>query len=356
MRKSYLLLLVMFCCIFVLAGCNGENREQQNNNQLEENNQLNESVDALDDQNENEDASESNHDANHSNDSNTSVDFNIEGDEAPADQGDLNVWFEGEIELADNTLTARGKTNLIPRSNMRLSLDSEQYILIGTSDWNRVSEDGEFELTTKIPDNVDGLIHLEIAFKPADQIDDIKTHYADGLEGGFVRLYTDTIETYEKASFTATISVDDQPQKVLIEEPAWDIPSDYGDPNIRIEPKVEQNDEFIIVHVDSNLIDATRIGGRISIPNYITFGFSDQKYTNPDGSATLYIENPLNDERIKNVTEYDILIRVDPTDGNNGPHVIEAYGEKGERFEGNYIKTEDGIKTVEMKLNVKVDE
>lgn len=279
---------------------------------------------------------------------------------APDDQGDVDVWFDGQIEINGKQVIATGKTNLLPGSRLGLVLDSEGVHLIGTSDFGNVTEDGEFALETKLPNSFNGdILHININFKPHEQDETIKQQYMDKLAGDYVRIYSDASESYDIAAFETTILLEENNHTIPITPPQWEKPEDLGSPEVRMEPEVIAGEEFMKVELKSNIVDNARIHVRADIPDYISFGFDGISQINPDGTATIYYKNPLSNSKLKNVTEYDLILTLDPHDSNNGSHVREAYGKNGDKLTGDLTKKEESIdgdyfiarKTLRVKVN-----
>lgn len=280
---------------------------------------------------------------------------NIEN-QAPEDQGDLEVRLEGEIHVADKVVSVEGATNLLPESQLILLVSSEEGVLIGTNDRTQVDENGAFELESTLPEEVEGLLHIEVKFEPVNQNEEIKNHYVNELTGSFVRNYSEADETHQKVSFQQTVTLEDNDQTFAIVEPRWEVPDDYGEESVRLEPVVEKQDDYIAVKINSNILDGTFIQARADIPNYITSGIQGYSYTNPDGSAVLYVENPEKESRIKDLTEYEIVITMDPAHSNNGPHVTDVYGESGEKLVGDFVQTENDTNIIRETITVTVKE
>ncbi|GEM_PF-4098690 len=279
-----------------------------------------------------------------------------EEEQAPENQGDLEVRLEGEIHVADKAISVEGATNLLPESQLLLLVSSEEGVLIGTDDRAQVNENGAFELESTLPEEIEGILHIEVKFEPANQSEEIKDHYENQLTGSFVRNYLEVDETNQKASFQQTVTLEDDDQTFAIVEPNWEMPEDYGDESVRLEPEIEKQEDYIAVKINSNIVDGTFVQARADIPNYITPGIQGHSYTNPDGSAILYVENPEKESRIKDLTEYEIVITMDPADGNNGPHVTEVYGESGENLAGDLVQTENDTKIIREIVTVTVED
>ncbi len=276
--------------------------------------------------------------------------------EAPEDQGDLDVRLEGEFQIDNKLVSVKGMTNLLPESQLVLSIESEYGLLVGGIDRTKVNENGEFELEYSLPDEVEGIVHIELKFEPANQYGDIKNYYLNQLSGSFVQNYAKANEIYQKVSFQQSATIDGSQHNFSITEPSWDLPDDYGEPSVWIEPVIEKQEDYVVVKINSNIVEDTFILARADIPNYITSGFQGYSYTNPDGSTVLYINDPEKDSRIKNLTEYDIIITMNPSHHNNGPHVTEVYGENGQNLAGDLVHAEDETKVVEQTITITVEE
>ncbi len=274
----------------------------------------------------------------------------------PEDQGDMEVWLEGDFMIKDKVVTVKGQTNLLPDTQIRLVADPEESIIIGGGyKTATVQENGEFEIELKLPSNLKELVHLELKATLENAKDEIKEHYGDDITGVFVRMDENAEEPYKKISYKKTLFLDDSEQSFSIEPPAWTIPEDIGSPNVTIEPSIKREGEYLVVNVESNLISDAFLQGNADIPNYITTGFDGSTFTNPDGSATLYIENPEKDSRIKNLEEFEVVLKVNPTNSYQGPHVLEVYGENGEKFEGSLVKQTDDYQYIEQRIKINVD-
>lgn len=279
-----------------------------------------------------------------------------DGHAKPEDQGDANVWFAGHVEVSTESIVVEGTTNLLPDSVIRLLTSAEKGVLIGSNDQTKVNPDGTFTLEASFPKAMEGYLHFELEFDPYYQDEPIQQHYAGRMEGNFVRVYTNLEEVFDKASYKHTVYLTAEKQLIEINEPVWNIPADYKDPAVWMESEVEREDEYFIVKIKSNIIEEAFIRARIHIPNYIVAGFSGSGYTSPDGTAILYVNNPQQDSRIKDVSELNIVITMDPSDGNNGPHVKEAYGENGEKLSGDLVKLEyDERQVIEQVIHMKLD-
>ncbi|MEN2768867.1 hypothetical protein [Ornithinibacillus xuwenensis] len=286
------------------------------------------------------------------------VSFEVKDSKAPKDQGELNVWFKGDVEVVDHTITVKGTTNLMPESQLSLDISPEEGSIIGGDGQTKVENSGAFEIEANVPGDFEGLLHVELSFEANAQYDDaIVDHYKDGITGNFARVYYDSYEeaTFTKASFQKTVVINGESESFAITEPKWRIPDDIGNPAVWINSKVEKFQDYVVVNIESNLVEGTYINATADIPNYITTGFSGSAYTNPDGTAVLYIEDPAKDSRIKDLSEYEIEIEVDPSNGNNGKQVLEVYGEAGEKLKGDLVYNTDDGKAISQRLTIEVE-
>jgi hypothetical protein len=349
MKFKGLLVVVMTALLIVLAACSdsGEKVDKEKENEkIEETTEDNkEKKDETEDEVvEEEEESEE-------------VSFEVNDSTAPEEQGDLEVWFEGEFQIVDHKVIVSGNTNLLPESRLYLNTDSVEGVIIGGSDSGIVEGNGSFELEAGVPDDFKGLLHIDLSFESGNQTEEIIEHYSEGITGSFARIYYDSYEdqVLGKATFHKTILFDGEEQSFAIEEPVWNIPDDLGDANVWIKPTIEKFEDYVVVNIESNLVEETFIRATATIPNYITSGFVGSSYSNPDGSATIYIKDPEKDDRITDLQTYDIKLEVNPTDGNNGKQVTDAYGEAGEKLLGDLVVEQGDDKVINQKITITVE-
>ncbi|KAA9016013.1 hypothetical protein [Niallia endozanthoxylica] len=270
-------------------------------------------------------------------------------------QGDYHVLFDGDIQVKDNTLTASGTTNLLPGSKLFFQIDALDGVIIGSSATTLVKNDGSFQLEQKLPSNYDfPVVNSRIVFNPASSTDDkITSHYTEmgePLTGPFVRLYTEGNELRKEISVGTEIPLDNTETVIPIEAPSWNIPEDYGSPNVWMEAEVQEDENFIYISGKSNLLEGTSIHGMLDIEGYITSGYSDRDNTNPDGSFHLVINHPK--KKIEDLQGYEIRLKFSPSDSNSFPYIYETYGENGEQLQGNLVVNENGENEIVYVLNV----
>jgi len=349
MIRNRLLFVILIAFLFVLAACSDTEDKEKAVNENEKTEESSENNEKSKDQSEEEVVEEE--------EESEDVSFEVNDSTAPEDQGDLDVWFEGDFKVEGNNILLSGKTNLLPESQLALRTDSVDGIIIGGNGFGNVEGTGDFELEAGVPDDFEGVLHIELSFESGNQTDEITEHYADGITGKFARIYYDSYEdeVLSKATFHKTIVFDGEDQSFSIEAPVWNIPDDLGDANVWINPSVEKFEDYVVINIESNLVEETFIRATGMIPNYITTGFNGTTYTNPDGSATIYIKDPEKDDRIKDLEKYDIKLEIDPADGNNGMQVKEAYGEMGEKLSGDLVVEQGDGKAINQKITITVE-
>ncbi len=287
------------------------------------------------------------------------VEFENLGAEAPHDQGDLNVWFRGDVSLEGRNLAVDGTTNLLPKSKLYFLIDGIESNIIGGNTIAFVDDNGKFLYENKLPEKFEGLFNLEIKFEPAIQNNDIKEHYGEmgeNLEGDFVRTYANSQreKDYKKAAVRIEIAQQDGQKNVAINPPVWELPSDYGMTDIWIEPTITKDDRYIYVDAKSNFLEGTQVKSRASIPNTITSGFIGIAYANPDGSFRLVFENPESEERIKDLTDYEIILEA--LVKNSATTVSSTtYGKNGEHFTGKLVEQHGDNKVIRYHMKIKAD-
>ncbi|MBH0163216.1 hypothetical protein [Fictibacillus sp. 26RED30] len=274
---------------------------------------------------------------------------------APKDQGDYEVWFEGEADRKGKLVTLKGRTNLLPESGLVIWLDSVEGTIIGGRGDTQVNEDGTFKTEMKIPKNSDGLLKVQVKFEPSTDNQPIKDHYGENgekLKGPFVRLQEESDMQQNITLLTLEIPQDESNASAKIKEPEWDKPEDYGSPAVRLdEPDIQKDDKYLYIEGKSNLLEGTRLKGSLDIPNYIVSGLSDVTDVNPDGSYKLIIEKPSSMNKLKDVKEYEVVLSVSPAD-NQWKSNLEVYGVNGEKFMGDYAVDQNGVKEIEKRLSI----
>ncbi|MFC0238821.1 hypothetical protein [Fictibacillus phosphorivorans] len=274
---------------------------------------------------------------------------------APKDQGDYEVWFEGEADRKGKLVTLKGRTNLLPESGLVIWLDSVEGTIIGGRGDTQVNEDGTFKTEMKIPKNSDGLLKVQVKFEPSTDNQPIKDHYGENgekLKGPFVRLQEELDMQQNIILLTLEIPQDESNASAKIKEPEWDKPEDYGAPAVRLdEPDIQKDDKYLYIEGKSNLLEGTRLKGSLDIPNYIVSGLSDVTDVNPDGSYKLIIEKPSIMNKLKDVKEYEVVLSVSPAD-NQWKSNLEVYGVNGEKFMSDYAVDQNGVKEIEKRLSI----
>jgi len=271
------------------------------------------------------------------------------------DLGKMEIELAGTASIEGREVKVVGQTNLLEGTELYIDMDWVEGTLIGGNRTAIVKHDGSFTYETELPENVDGLITMEVKFEPAQPDEEIKEHYGESgenLEGPFIRQYDYKMKeiVYQKASAIVELPRDEGLVEVEITPPTWEKPDDYGSTTIRIEPtKVVKDERYIYVDGASNLLEGTSLRGRALLPGYITSGFIGSTTVNPDGSFRIIFENPESDSRIKNLEEYEITVE---TDMFNTLFVtaIETYGENGEKMTGDLIEEEGEGKTAKVRI------
>ena len=242
-------------------------------------------------------------------------------------------------------LKVAGQTNLLEGSKLYIDMDWVEGALIGGNRNAIVERDGSFTYETELPEQVEGLITMEVKFEPARQKKEIKEHYGESgenLEGPFIRKYDYKMKeiVYYKASAIVELPQEEGLVEVEITPPNWIEPEDYGSTTVRIEPtKVVKDERYIYVDGKSNLLEGTSLRGRAILPGYITSGFIGHTNVNPDGSFRVIFKNPESDSRVKKLDDYEITIETNMSNTLFAT-AVEAYGEHGEKMTGDLVEEE----------------
>lgn len=275
--------------------------------------------------------------------------------DAPKDQGDYKVWFKGDVERKDKLITVKGKTNLLPESRLMIGMDSVEGAIIGGNESLQVNEDGTFNTELEIPNEYEGLIEVSIKFEPSTDNQPIRDHYGENgekLEGFFVRINEDSGAKQNIAFVTLEVPQGESKKNITIEEPKWDKPEDYGSATVRIDdPDIQKDERYLYIEGKTNLLEGTRLRGRLDIPDFITSGFQDVVDVHPDGSYRMVIEKPQTNNKLKDVKDYELVISMSPLD-STWQSIKDAYGENGENLQGELVMDGSNSKSAEKKISI----
>lgn len=265
-------------------------------------------------------------------------------DDDQTDLGDLEVWIGGDVTVEQDQITVEGKSNLLPGTVITSSgVGSMGHASVDFQDSAEVEADGTFYF--EFPGRESNItVHLRLYASSQE----IKDHYGEHLEkvtGPQVYL-TETHGIYEvKATFYIDTNKD-MPYTMPIEIPEWDDPpEDYGDPNVWMEVDVTSDHKYLYFTGKSNLLEGAQVGGNLRNASGGIEPYSyDYTQVNPDGSFELRV-------RYRSLREGMYMpITYDP-DRNYWEDVIDAYGEEGEKLEGDLVqRADDGKHYAELKV------
>lgn len=258
------------------------------------------------------------------------------------DEGESDIWFEGESTLENDEVIVYGQTNLLSGSKLYVNPTGEDSSFSGGWSNATVEDDGTFYAENEIPSNFNDQLFEDITFTPEDQEDDIKDHYQpeeEELDGPFT--YLDYEEGEEELAKKAKVELafpeDETQSTVGIEEPDWDKPDDYGSTDVWMEGDIDKDDEYVYVDGESNLLEGTDVSVSFEIPDKVQIGYNDTVKVDPDGSFEAEIKNP---EKKEDIDDYAVHLQVGINE-TDWPNVIDNYGEDGENFEGSLTEEEN---------------
>src|SRR5690606_5566956 len=157
MIRNRLLFVILIAFLFVLAACRDTEDKEKAVNENEKTEESSENNEKSKDQSEEEVVEEE--------EESEDVSFEVNDSTALEDQDDLDVWFEGDFKVEGNNILLSGKTNLLPESQLALRTDSVDGIIIGGNGFGNVEGTGDFELEAGVPDDFEGVLHIELSFE-----------------------------------------------------------------------------------------------------------------------------------------------------------------------------------------------
>ncbi|UTR13156.1 hypothetical protein MM221_10850 [Salipaludibacillus sp. LMS25] len=338
-KKSCQLLLICGVSVAVMAGCNNDSEGEEpatGNNEAE--------VETKDATNDNREPADT-----------TGASGGL--GEAPEDQGELNIWWEIEIEEQEESYLVTGQSNLLPESTVRIQAMSDDYTFVGYDTTVDVKKDGSFVTELQHPQVYDTEMVLEVTLDAGRQTETIVAHYGESLERieGPFRYVVDSDEEerrYELKSTLAYVPEEGEFATLTSQTPEWDFPEDQGEVDVWIDKvEVERQDERFYVTGRTNLKEGAHLHVELELPDYISFGYSNVVTVNPDGSFSASVRYP---DEIEEDAEMNLDIEFKPYRHSQLDYIVAHYGEDGEHLSGELVEKEraDDRHYVHYKLNI----
>lgn len=276
-------------------------------------------------------------------DSNSTEEGNITTSLYEVGEDDIEVSLAGKAKLEDQVLELDVETNLIKGTTVSIHLYSIDDMRSHIKDPKFIHLKNETSFTDEfdIPSEYKSGFEVEIKFSP-DYPEE--SHYAElygakgeKLTGPFVHLieYLSKDDIYKEANVKFYVLPDKQGRfETKFDEPDLSFPDDLGDTSIRLEAEAKADDQYLYVTGESNLLEGAIMNVSVVDKNEDYIDLGSFAKTNPDGSFDLVYEfgKEVNEEQDKFA-----LILFSPLE-LSASWIIEAYGENGEKMEGNLVK------------------
>lgn len=261
------------------------------------------------------------------------------------DLGNLKVYIGGEVVTEEDRIIVKGESNILPGSTIISFGHSDTGSPMAIDDYQQhatVEDDGSFyfeydhyasdiSVTLRLAVNGENIDHYGTYFEKATGPQVYKT------------------EQMGKYHVQTTFITDITKRTIPLEIPDWsNQPSDYGEPKVWMEVDVSSDHKYLYFNGKSNLIEGSMVGGNLMDANdqLIPFSF-DYVYVNPDGS--FFMRVPYMDLRPGMYIPITLEL-----DSNSWENVIEAYGEKGEKLEGELLKSDTDYQYIEKIVRIDV--
>lgn len=255
------------------------------------------------------------------------------------DQGNKEVAFDSQIKVLDDKFILTGRSNLL--GGAILNVKSYQYgtdVTYFKGDF-QVDQHGDFEFEMDINDEKldNEPFIVQVAYLP-ETSDDAEAKSIYGKFGEHLKETRYGAFTYAYLELTPGNSVNLAPFKS-------EIPDDYGDLKIRIEPdKVVTNDNYYDITMKSNLTELTHIDARVTVPDTKV---KSNTTVRPDGSFRFRIPRP----DAKDIDTKSVVITIEAT-SEGALETEEIYGQHGEKFKGELVEETTRGKKIVYKLHI----
>lgn len=242
---------------------------------------------------------------------------------------DLYISITAEVHVDEEQIIVEGQSNLPEGAVLNSSAVANRWAQIPFMDRAIIEADGSFRF--EFPSvTSDTEVKLSLA---RDSL--TKEWYGNHFEkvAGPHKRATQNSEEFNVIMEFFIDGLREKPYTISVEEPIWDIPNDYGDPEIWMKVDYEITHRHIIFFGKSNLVEGSFLGGNLSTSKQIVPFSFDHTNVLPDGSFILRIP-------YQNLQPGLYLpIRFIPSD-NYYDLPLELYGEKGEYLKGELVETD----------------
>lgn len=334
-KKGMLFLVVFFSCILIVSACSNDEEETNAEND-ESNNEKEES----------DDKDENDTESNVNNNENDVEEKETDTEDFKSDLGNKKVWFGGEVEVSEDEIVVEGKSNLLPDTPIHSGGISGDWAVIDFQDSTNVEDDGSFSFT--FPGKSDESFgRLEIG-TGTEETDEKYGENLEKVEGSHVYLTENEGEFDVKTTFIIDPKKE-MPYTVPLEFSDWEEPEDYGDEEIWMEVDYTTDHDYIYFDGKSNIMEGAQVGGNLRDGSGQIVPFA-HKHTSvePDGSFQFKVR--YND--LREGTYMPIKFELDEVN-NSWDHLVDAYGENGEKMKGDLIKEDDdGNNYAELQLEI----
>ena len=239
------------------------------------------------------------------------------------------VEMSADVHVDKDKIVVEGQSNLPEGASLSSSAVANDWAQIDFQETADVGSDGSFEFEfPSVSDNTEVTISL---MPDSDTIDLFGEHF-EKAEGPHKRM-TDVRDEFDIMMEFFIDGIKEKPYTLSVDVPEWDVPEDYGEPEIWMDVDYEITHRHIVFKGKSNLVEGSYVGGNLRVDQIEPFAF-ERTHVLPDGSFILRV--PYHDLK----KGLYMPIEFKPS-GDSYDFVVEHYGEKGEKLEGELVK-EDG--------------
>lgn len=242
---------------------------------------------------------------------------------------ELYISITAEVHVDEDRILVEGQSNLPEGAVLNSSAVANRWAQIPFMDSASVEADGSFRF--EFPSvTSDTEVKLSLARGSL-----AKDWYGDNFEHaeGPHKRATQNSEVFDIVMEFFIDGLREKPYTISVDEPIWDIPDDYGEPEIWMEVDYEITHRHIIFTGKSNLVEGSYLGGNLSTSRQIVPFSFDHTNVLPDGSFILRVP-------YQNLQQGLFMpIRFIPSN-NSYDLPLELYGEKGENLRGDLVETD----------------
>lgn len=269
-------------------------------------------------------------------------------DDAEDEEANEDVWVDkqhvaisAEVHIDEDKIIVEGETNLPEGSTFRSSAIANNWAQIDFMETADVQSDGSFTFEFR---SVTSDTAVEISLVNDSVTAELFGDNFEKEEGPHKRVTKDRDKFDIRMEFFID-GLKEKPYTMTVDVPEWNVPDDYGEPDIWMDVDYDITHRHIIFKGTSNLVEGSYIGGNLRTSAHIEPFAFEHTHVLPDGSFILRV--PYHN------LKKGLYMPIEFIPSNNAyDNPLDHYGEKGEKLEGELVQTDGDEKYIVYEVQI----